>query len=161
GFWALLPILSFSIFITLALLNPQQMHVLFWLAIASYAGVWLAQVIQAGYFTRSSRVFTPGWYNKIIVYAGFYLLSAVATGQIGRFVRANVAENVGIYTASMTPSLLRGDFVLVAKPKVISGVRYGDVVMRRSSDSDLLGDPRRVIAMPGDELTIRGMRVTI
>jgi len=91
------------------------------------------------------------------------------------FILTFVVQSFGIPTPSMEPTLLVGDFVLVNKMVVAEGasaiekaflpkrnLRRGDIVVFKAPSENLNKDyVKRIIALEGDEVEIRGKQVRI
>jgi len=127
--------------------------------LALMAIVWLVEAIIARFFPRliAGRTKVPWWLD--------YSRSFLPVLAIVVVIRSFIAEPYQIPSSSMTPTLLKGDFILVNKfhygirlPLTneeiikIHSLRRGDVLVFRFPHNQRLRYIKRVVGLPGDRI---------
>lgn len=106
---------------------------------------------------RQSLAFQLRPYNRWYVYAGLLLLSAfVVQPMLLRPIKALIAAAYKLPSTSMEPTLLKGDYLLVAPLR--GPVRRGQVVVYRTARGMFM---KRVVGLPGDTLAMRDGQLII
>jgi signal peptidase I len=101
-------------------------------------------------------------YNRGIVYFLFLLVGVFYPVGVAQYLRANVFEAFLIPTGSEAPNFLPGDHVLVNKTTFQGRAPdRGDVIVFRSPKERRLNWIKRVIALPGDTVEVRGTEVIV
>jgi signal peptidase I len=101
-------------------------------------------------------------YNRPVVYFLFLAAGLLYPAFAFHYVRANAFEAFYVPTASMAPTVLSGDHVLVNKAAYRShGPERGDVVVFRHPHQPGFHWIKRVIALPGDTVEVRGHEVSV
>jgi signal peptidase I len=101
-------------------------------------------------------------YNRGLVYMLFILVGMTYPPVIVHYLRSSVFEGFLVPTASEAPNILPGDHVLVNKLVLQRrSVRRGDVIAFRTLQNRRLNWIKRVIALPGDTVAVRGQEVFI
>ena len=71
-------------------------------------------------------------------------------------------QTIKVQGPSMEPALSTGDTVLVSKLSYLFGsIKRGDIVAIRPMGSDAYFDIKRVIAIPGDKISVMGGRMVV
>ncbi len=129
------------------------------------ATLFLASVVDAGLLARRMRgTARPERGPGAIVYALFVLVGVAYPLGAVLLLRARSVEAFKIAGASMEPTLLKGDRVLVDKGAWrTGGPERGDVVVFRGQDERgrARNFVRRVIGLPGDRVEIRKGEVRV
>jgi signal peptidase I len=101
-------------------------------------------------------------YNRPVVYALFLAAGLLYPGFAFHYVRANAFEAFYVPAGSMVPTVLNGDHILVNKAAYRShGPERGDVVVFRHPRQPGHQWVKRVVALPGDTVEVRGHEVTV
>jgi signal peptidase I len=120
---------------------------------AIVASYFLAKKTGAQYELRD--------YNRGGVYLLFVGGGLVYAATITLFIRANVFEAYRCPTASMEPTLLRGDQFLVNKLAQRRVPHRGDLIIFLAPQDRALRFVKRVIALPGDTVKVDGNAVSV
>ncbi len=115
--------------------------------------VGIAAVAHAWFVTGGAR-------GRAATAAMLIAASAVVPLTVTLLVRATIAQAFRIPSASMRPALVPGDYVFIARPGRHRPAR-GDIVSFRFSQDRRLQFMKRVIAMPGETIEVRGGRTWI
>ena len=109
---------------------------------------------------RAPSDYTPREYNHWSVYAVLWGI-IVALAVCGAFVVREMAyEAFDVVTASMAPTIPQGNRVLVDKTIYeVAPMQRGDVVIVRSPGRRRNALVKRLVALPGDEVEMRGGRI--
>src|SRR5438105_10185969 len=153
----------FAPFVLLAALQEPLTSVLVQLIVllAAVAAFYVYAVVDAFFLARRLR---DGYvlrdYNRGLVYTLFILVGVTYPPVIVHYLRSNVYEAFLIPTASEAPNLLPGDHVLVNK--LVFQRRppqRGDLIVFRAPPDRKLIWIKRVVALSGDTVAIRGTDV--
>lgn len=111
------------------------------------------------------------WYNRKGIYLGVFLLLLVTVNPLMDFiVGRNVVRAYMVHTASMVPTLLEHDLLLVNKLAYkVSSPSRGDIVLimfgkgRHSGVTKVIDDELllRVVALPSETVEMRGNEVLV
>jgi len=104
----------------------------------------------------------PGWGNRITAFLREVLETVVPAVLIALFIHAFLAQATRVYGQSMEPSLHTNQRLIVEKVSYyFHGPRRGDIVVlkRPGRNGELL--IKRVVGLPGEEVSIRDGRVYI
>jgi signal peptidase I len=157
--------LLFAPAILMAALLPPATVVLVGLILAllTVLGIYVFAVVDAFCLAlRGGEQFQPKDYHHPLVYALFILVGLTYPAGGLYFIRSNVFEAFAIPSASEMPTLLPGDRFLVNKTTYARRfVRRGDQVVFRVSSEPGLNWVRRVIALPGDTVEVKGNEVFV
>jgi len=126
-------------------------------------GIHVYAVVDAYRVARKTRDhFEPREYNRGGVYALFILVGVSYPPGVVHYLRANVFEAFSIPNASEVPNFLPGDHILVNKLTLQRRFpRRGDVVVFHNPRDRRLTWIKRVIALPGDTVAVRGNEVVV
>jgi signal peptidase I len=104
----------------------------------------------------------PSW-NTILVSSAVLLIGAGIVGdQLTSYYKTNYVQAFSIPSASMDPTLARGDYVLTDKSAYRSaGPRRGDIIVFKYPLDERRDFIKRVIGVPGDRIEFRGRRVLV
>jgi signal peptidase I len=100
-------------------------------------------------------------YNRGAVYVLFVVGGLVYGATIALFIRANVFEAYHCPTASMEPTLLKGDRFLVNKLSQRSTPLRGALIIFLAPQDRTVRFVKRVIALPGDTVQVQGNEVYV
>lgn len=111
------------------------------------------------------------WFNKTEVYAGIFLLLLVTVNPLmDLIVGSTIVRAFAVYSDSMAPAILKHDLLLVNKLAYkASRPKRGDIALivfdkkKKSGVTKVIDDElvRRVIAVPGDTVEVRGKEVLV
>jgi signal peptidase I len=159
----LVSLLSVPLVVLAALLEPATPVLVGLLAaVAGLVGVYAYAVGNAYLAARCRRDnYEPREYNRPGLYALFLLVgSAYALG--APWYMRHVFEAFYVPTGSMVPTILVGDHVLVNKLAYLHRLpERGDVIVLRVPGKPGQNWIKRVIAMPGDTMEVRGNEVLV
>lgn len=156
--------LLFAPAVVLAALLPPATFVLVGLILAllTVLGVYVVAVVDAVRLARRGHDFEPKDYNRPLVYALFILVGLTYPAGGYYVVRSNGFEAFAIPTASEVPTLLPGDRILVNKTTYHRRfVRRGDEVVFRLPSQPGRVWAKRVVALPGDTVEVKGNEVFV
>jgi signal peptidase I len=106
--------------------------------------------------------YQPRDYNRSLVYTLFILVGVTYPALVLQDLRANWLEAFRIPSASETPNLLPGDRFLANKAAVRGkSPRRGDVVVFHAPENREQLYVKRVIALPGDTVAIKGDQIYV
>ncbi len=158
----LLSSLSSLILIFLALRLPiVVLAALFLVSIVVYV---LAFVDAFRTARRLKEKYQPKSYNRPIVYiAIFLLIGLIADEAVTSYIRNEVVKAYKIPAASMIPTLLVGDHILVDRS--VDTISRGDIIVFEFPPDEGKPQPRdfikRVIGLPGDKIEIRNKQLFV
>jgi signal peptidase I len=147
-----------------ALLPPATMVLVgLILALLAVLGVYVFAVVDAFRLARRERDnFQLKDYNHPLVYGLFILVGLTYPAGTLHFIRSSAFEAFEIPVSSEAPTLLPGDRVLVNKTTYQRRfVRRGDEVVFRAPSEPGLNWVKRVIALPGDTVEVKGNEVFV
>lgn len=127
--------------------------------------IQLAAAIDGGRTARRiGGDFRPARYNRPLVYLGTYLLFGLLLSETPAFyIRENIVQAFKLPAASMEPSLLVGDHILVDKSATTFS--RGDIVVFEFPEDSGEKHPRdfikRIVGLPGDEIEVRDKRLFV
>jgi signal peptidase I len=157
--------LLFAPAILMAALLPTATVVLVGLILALLAvlGVYVFSVVDAFRLAlRGGDHFQPKDYHRPLVYALFILVGLTYPAGGLYFIRSSVFAAFAIPSANEEPTLLPGDRFLVNKTTYARRfVRRGDQVVFEVSSEPGVKWVRRVIALPGDTVEVKGNEVFV
>lgn len=125
----------------------------FFAGMALSVGLWLYAVVDAGIVARG-RAIPVGGAQRRRWYALFF---AVSLAGIQIPLSAPTAQAFWVPSASMRPSLLEGDYLMVDRARAARPAR-GDAVLFRNRNEIYV---KRLIGLPGDRVQIQDGRLTI
>jgi signal peptidase I len=95
----------------------------------------------------------------------FIVCNLIAVPALTIHIRSNYFEPFRIPSVSMEPSVLRGDFLVADKRYNCPGCKYrieaGDIAIMAMPNDRTQLFIKRIIALPGDRVTIEGRNVTV
>lgn len=157
--------LLFAPAIVLAALLPPGTMVLVGLilGLSTVLAIYIFAVVDAFRLARrGGGNFQSMDYNHPLIYALFILVGLAYSAGGLYFIRSSVFEAFAIPTASEAPTLLPGDRVLVNKTTFQRRfLRRGDEVVFRVASEPGLHWVKRVIALPGDTVEVKGNDVLV
>jgi signal peptidase I len=132
-------------------------------ALICYLAVLLFSVIDAWRIARrSGPEYVVRDYNNAVVYAAFVLIGITYPWAGVYFVRERVLEAFYIPTASMAPTVLAGDRLLVNKLEYeLREPERFDVVVFRVPGNSQRRYIKRIIGLPGDTVEVIDGRVRV
>ncbi len=156
--------LLFLPIVFLAARFPSSTAVLAGILLAALAAVaaLIYSVVDAYRRARRLGEYRLKDYNHALVYTIFVLLGLVYPAMISEVLRDNALRPFYVAASSMAPSVRQGDIVLANRVAYGAGLpERGDVVVFRAPDDRSMLIFKRVIALPGDAIEIRGGRVVV
>jgi signal peptidase I len=154
------------------LASPGLARVALFGATGGWAAVWIAAAVSAASLTPSraaseispdedhARALQPATraYFKVLL----AVLTAASVGMWALAVRERVAEVFRVPSRSMMPAIAPGDRVIVDKTAYRTGpVRRGDIVVFVNPNERQQTYVKRVVALPGDVVELRGDDVLV
>jgi len=122
------------------------------LAIAYY-------IIVVGDAVSNARRLGPEYqlkkYNKIAVYIGVIVLASLINLTLKGWIRSNYVQAFKIPAASMVPTLLIGDHILVDRHMAARNPSRGDLIVFEYPEDPSKDFIKRVVAVAGDTVEIR------
>jgi signal peptidase I len=136
------------------------------LGLASTLSLWLFGMIDAWRGARLRREYVPGAWQLSGVYALVFIVCNVfALPLLIAYVRAHQVESFSLPSSSMAPSALQGDYIFADKryncPGCKQRVRRGDIAIFSYPNERTVYYIKRIIALPGDRVQIRGSEVNV
>src|SRR5262245_38525922 len=133
------------------------------LALVAILGIFGFAVLDAYAEARRRRDhYELKEYNRTVVYVLFILVGLTQPASIVLCLRANFFEAFIIPSASEVPNLLPGDRILVNKATYKTRYpRRGDTVVFRAPGEPGRNWVKRIIALPGDKVAVRGGDVIV
>ncbi len=130
------------------------------LALLLAVAVYLYAVFDA-FRTERKEELLKSSYQSGFFYLAFWLVSMVFMLTIQNYIRTNIVEAYKIVTESMSPHVLKGDYVLVDKTAYHKEpVNRGEIIIHVFPDDRSKVFIRQVVALPNDELSLAaGTRV--
>jgi signal peptidase I len=129
-------------------------------------GIWLWATADAWSNARKLTHYEPkpwqisGTYLAAIIVCGLIVLPLTYT-----YVRGHLIEPFYIPSNSMAPSVLTGDYVIADKryncPNCKYAVKRGDIAIFTYPNDRTFNYIKRIVALPGDEVMIKGTSITI
>jgi signal peptidase I len=129
-------------------------------------GIWLWAITDAWHNAKKLSHYEP----KLWQISGTYLAAIIVCGLIVlpltyTYVRGHLIEPFYIPSGSMAPSVLTGDYVIADKryncPNCKHAVKRGDIAIFTYPNDRTFHYVKRIVALPGDEITIKGKSITI
>lgn len=157
--------LLFAPLVVLAALQRPSTALLIVLVIAGFAivALYVVSVVDAFRLAWNSRhQFESREYNAVGLYALFVLVGLTYPVFSMLYLRGHVIEAFIGPESSMSPNFLAGDRFLVNKLATrLRAPRRGDVVVFHTPANRQLTWIKRVIALPGDTVAVRGRDVFV
>jgi signal peptidase I len=129
-------------------------------------GIWLWATAEAWHNAGKLTHYEPkpwqisGTYLAAIIVCGLIVLPLTYT-----YVRGHLIEPFYIPSNSMAPSVLTGDYVIADKryncPNCKHAVKRGDIAIFTYPNDRTFHYIKRIVALPGDEVMIKGTSITI
>ncbi len=110
-----------------------------------------------GYLLAKQRSdnYQPQLYNTPIFYIAAWLAAFALMFTADQYIRENIVQAFKIVTASMSPTVLKGDYVLADKTAYRNHpVRKGDIIIVVYPDDRSKVLIRQVVALPGNTFTL-------
>lgn len=126
-------------------------------SIILFLGVFLYAIIDSYMLAkRIGHDFALREYNRSYIYMMFIVVSVSYPSNLANSIRDNLLQAYKIPSASMSPSLLPGDYILINKTTYKQqSPKRGDVVVFVNPNQRHQDFIKRIVAMPGDSLEIK------
>lgn len=129
-------------------------------------GTWLYAIVDAVREARRCRDFRPRpWQTAGLYVAVFIVGSLILLPSLATHVRQHHVQAFRIPSDSMSPTLLRGDYLFADMryncPTCRSRVERGDAVVFVYPNDRTVYHVKRVIGLPGDRIVIDGPAVSV
>lgn len=144
--------------------NFTPMLALFLVCMAALLGLVAWSVRDAGQLARrmESTGYQPQEFNRVSVYAMMASTSVPYVIGLAFFLRATMIEAFVIPTASMAPTLIPGDRILVTKMGMTTRtLERGQVVVFRNPVNRRQTFVKRIVGLPGETVEIKNGTVMI
>ncbi len=159
----------FGALIVAGAFNPGMLYPLTLSGIMLYVSIWTGQLVWASLMARRAGAdYRLRWFNRILVYIGFFVASTVAINLLGRRIRHSIIEPFEIPSSAMVPTLLPGDQVFVVKVGAAGSWAHGDLIVYpvpdakpSSGDFDKTVFIKRVVATGGDTVAVDDRQVIV
>ena len=147
-------------------LHGTAMLIALLVSLLSTIAIWLYGIVDAGRCAAMKQTYQPlAWQSSGMYVLTFVLCNALALPIIISEVRNHEVEAFRIPSASMSPTLLPGDFIFVDKRYNCPGCKYsikrGDVVILTNPNDRTIYYIKRIIGLPGDRLQISGHTILV
>lgn len=100
-------------------------------------------------------------YNKAIAYIGVYLIVAILSVSISTVVKLNIIQAFRFPSASMEPTLLIGDHILVDRSQSERNPHRGDLIVFEYPVDPTKDFVKRVVAVGGDTVELRNKELIV
>ena len=110
---------------------------------------------------RRSRDYQPKPYNRVIVYLGIVVLVLVVSTIVTGMVKNNYVQAYKIPTASMEPTILIGDQILVDRRLSARAPLRWDIIVYQDSVKPGRDFVKRVVGLGGETVEIRDKELFI
>lgn len=147
-------------------LPGRMMAAMLLLGLAATIAIWVYGMFDAWSQAKRKQDYVPerwqtgSMYALVLIVGNVFALPALTT-----YVRAHFFESFRIPSVSMEPSVLRGDFVTADKRYNChlcrQGIERGDIAVFVFPNDRSQWYIKRVIALPGDRVRIRGRSVEV
>ena len=144
--------------------NSTPMLVAFLASLAGLVGLFIWSVRDARAIARrmATTSFQPQEFNRPLVYGMLAMTNLPYVIGLAFFLRATAFEAFVIPTASMTPTLVPGDRILVTKIGLdAQTIQRGEVVVFRNPINRRQNFVKRIIGLPGETVEIKNGEVFI
>lgn len=128
--------------------------------------IWIYGVIDAWKTAKKSQQYTlkewqiPGVYLTVFLGAMLFFLPGITS-----YLRTHQLESFHIPSASMEPSVLKGDVLFATKsyncPNCLKHVKHGDVAIFVYPNNRTQYYIKRIIGLPGDQIRIQNQQVFV
>jgi signal peptidase I len=119
---------------------------------AYYALVFIDSVKTA---RKVSNTYTLKRYNKLFAYIGIWALVAIVSQSIALVVKTSIIQAFRFPTASMEPTLLAGDHILVDRRESAKNPSRGELIVFQYPQDPAKDFLKRVVAVGGDKVEIK------
>jgi signal peptidase I len=128
--------------------------------------VWVYSMFAAWGRAKALPDYVPERWQSSGLYALVFIVSnVIALPALTIDIRANFVEPFRIPSASMEPAVMQGDFLFADKRYNCPGCKYrieqGDIAIMAMPNDRTVLFIKRVIALPGDRVTITGRTVRV
>lgn len=144
--------------------NSTPMLVAFLACLAGLIGLLIWSVRDAKAIARrmATTDFQPQEYNRPLVYTMMVMTNLPYVFGLAFFLRATVVEAFVVPTASMSPTLVPGDRILVTKIGINSQtLPRGELVVFRNPINRRQNFVKRIVGLPGETVEIKDGTVII
>ncbi len=152
------------IIVTALAANSTPMLVAFLASLAGLIGLFVWSVRDARAIARSlaTTSFQPQEFNRPLVYCMMAMTNLPYVIGLAFFLRATAFEAFVIPTASMSPTFVPGDRILVTKIGLdVQTFQRGEVVVFRNPINRRQNFVKRIIGLPGETVEIKNGEVLI
>lgn len=130
------------------------------------ACVWIYAIIDAWRLAKTRIDYVPApWQSSGLYALVFVVCNVIAIPALTIHVRSNYFEPFRIPSQSMEPAVMQGDFLFADKRYNCPGCKYrieqGDIAIMAMPNDRTVLFIKRVIALPGDRVTITGNTVRV
>lgn len=163
----LFAITAVPLVLLIALLLPAALTApLLVLATLLTIGIWIFSIVDAWRTAATLQHFQINAWQTSGVYALVFLVcAAIILPSTLIWVRKNQVEPFRTPSQSMEPSVLQGDSFFASKsyncPNCLQSVERGDVAVFVYPDNRSFHYVKRIIALPGDTVAIKGTVVSV
>lgn len=150
--------------LTALLANSTVMLIAFLMSIAGLIGLLIWSVRDARALARklSTSDYEPQDYNRPLVYCLLGATNVLYVVGLACLIRGTMAEAFIIPSASMTPTFVPGDRILVTKLGLSAQTfERGDVVVFRNPLNRQQSYVKRIVGLPGETVEIKKGQVII
>ena len=136
------------------------------LSLLTTLAIWLYGIVDAWRQARLRQDYIPeSWQISGVYLLILILCHGVALPFLTGYVRSHQVEAYRIPSASMQPTILRGDYIFADKryncPGCKGAIRRGDIAVFVYPNNHTKLYIKRIIALPGDRVEITGSRVSV
>jgi len=127
--------------------------------------IWLYGLVDAWRIARHQRDFQPAGWQISGIYALTFLLCTLAQLFLMNYVMQHQVRSWYIPSSSMEPGILKGDVLFADMryncPGCKGAVKRGDIAIFVYPNNRTLNYIKRIIALPGDSVRIKGHDVWV
>lgn len=147
---------------TAVLANSTGLLLAFLCSLVALVGFVTWSVRDAARIARQTKDYEPREFNSPVVYGMLAFTSVLFAVGLAFVLRAMVIEAFVIPSASMAPTLVSGDRILVTKAGMASQtLKRGEVIVFRNPVNRRQTFVKRIIGLPGETVEIRDGQVYV
>lgn len=136
------------------------------LSLTAVVCLWLYGMLDAWRLAKARQEYRPeAWQSSGMYFLVLLLCNALTLPLLIDYVRTHLVESFYIPSASMEPTVLKGDILFADKRYNCGGckhgIRRGDIAIFTYPNDRTLKYIKRIIALPGDRVQIKGTEIRV
>jgi len=145
---------------------PAWLFPLLVLSLIATLGIYVYSILDAWKVARHLSDYKPYPWQQPAIYVSIILFAYISViGNATQYVRGQLVEAFRIPSDSMTPNVLRGDFIFADKRVNCQGckrqIRRGDIAIFVFPNNRTRLYIKRIIGLPGDKIRIQSREIFI